>query len=183
MNLEKLLETAGLKQEKLSPAETTTLITLLEYDPQAAEQIATKIKAQVQKREQIEALRARMKESFLEWLADANKNGICVISSLHYTAPDQITIRFNSEKAVKARSPRRSRSQSSSSSELLEKIEELGYEVNVVEEKTRGGNIIKKYAVKLADGSELKDQWLQRLYERLQKLEEGTRNEAQAEEE
>jgi len=164
MNLEELLKTANLKQEQLHPAERTTLVTLLEYDSEAAERIAEKIKAQVQRREQIEAIREKIKESFLEWLEKMN-NGEHTIVSLSFSAPDQVVIRFSSEPQLSS-SPR-SRSRSSSSDELLTKIEQLGYQVSIVKEQTRGGNTIQKYAVKLEDGSVLKDQWLKRLYERL----------------
>jgi len=181
MRLEELLKETGLQQEQLHPAEITTLITLLEYDLEAAKAIATKIKEKVAAREKREALRKEVEKSFKKWLESENNNGEQIIA-LSFRAPDAVSIRFSSDPQLSS-SPRRSRSRSSSSNELLEKIEELGYKVDVIEERTKGGNVIKKYATKLPDGSVLKDQWLQRLYERLQKLEEGTRNEAQAEEE
>jgi len=184
MNLEELLKGVNLKQEQLHPAEATTLITLLEYDAEAAKAIAAKIKGKVIAREQKEVFRKEVMNSFKEWLEKMN-NGEHKIASLSFRAPDEIFVRFSNDPTPSS-SPRsrRPRSRSASSTnELLEKIEALGYSVNVVEEQTRGGNIIKKYAVKLLDGSVLKDQWLQRLYERLTKVEEGTRNEAQAEEE
>jgi len=166
MNLEELLRTVDLKQEKLLPAETTTLITLLEYDPQAAKAIATKIKATVTAREQKEAYRKEVMNSFKEWLAEMNSNGEQIIA-LSFRAPDAISIRFSSDPDTSSPRPRSRRSRSANSNELLTKIEQLGYQVSIVEETTRGGNRIKKYAVQLKDGTLLKDQWLQRLYERL----------------
>jgi len=170
MNLEELLKEADLKQEQLHPAETTTLITLLEYDAEAAKAIAVKIKDKVAAREKKEALRREVEKSFKQWLEGVNSNGEQIIA-LSFRAPDQVVIRFSSDPDTSS-SPRRSRrsrrSRSSNSNELLAKIEELGYNVEIVTEQTRGGNTIQKYAVKLEDGSVLKDQWLKRLYERLQ---------------
>jgi len=146
MNLEELLKAVGLKQEKLLPAETTTLVTLLEYDPEAAEKIAEKIKAQIRKREQIEALRERMKESFLGWLADANKNGICVIASLHYTAPDQINIRFSTDGPINAR---RQSTRSGAEKKAEEELRKMGLMLERVEDAPTKH---KPYRIKLKDG-------------------------------
>jgi len=170
MNLEELLKGVNLKQEQLHPAETTTLITLLEYDVEAAKAIVAKIKSKVAAREKREALRKEVEKSFKKWLESENNNGEQIIA-LSFRAPDEVVIRFSSDPQLSS-SPRRSRSRSSDSDELLKKIEQLGYKVKVVKDKTRGGNLIEKYAVQLEDGSVLKDQWLKRLYERLTKIKE-----------
>jgi hypothetical protein len=171
MNLEELLKTANLEQEQLHPAETTTLITLLEYDVEAAKAIVAKIKSKVAAREKREALRKEVEKSFKKWLESENNNGEQIIA-LSFRAPDQVIIRFSSEPELSSPRPRRSRSRSSDSEELLAKIEQLGYKVSTVKEQTRGGNLIEKFAVRLEDGSVLKDQWLKRLYERLTKIKE-----------
>jgi len=144
MNLEELLRTVGLKQEKLLPAESTTLITLLEYDVEAAKKIAQKIKAQVQKREQTEAMRGKVKDSFLAWLADVNKNGIEVVA-LNYQAPDKISIRFNGERPVSTRPKARSGAEKAAEDELRR----MGLvPERVVDAPTRH----KPYRVRLQDG-------------------------------